>query len=349
MSIDWMRQNDRSEMLKTSGIEGDDWMVSGSGEMPWHGTNVTVLTGNPTAEEALDAARLRWRVSKEPVYTIDYSGGQVAADPIPRYFAVVRDTDHKALGIVQGRYEPLQNEDAFAWANALLGGGINFETAGSLRGGRIVYVTAKTPFEVDLPGGDKLVTYLLISNRHDGRGTVTVAIITIRVVCKNTLSRSIQGALADVKIRHTVSLPTRMAQAQKVLGLAKGASDRAEEIATQLLATKLPEVKFQNFLDTLLNPAVDSNEEPGPREEAMIARKRSTIEEVYFTHPTQEEIRGTAWGAYNAVTFYNDHLTRRRNMEGDGTPADQRMLAIIGGNNLGDKALDILRQEVAVS
>lgn len=322
-----------------SGIEQDDYMFSGSGVMPWHGTNVTVLDGNPDAAHALEAAKLDWEVVKRPVYVGSEGEGFNA---IPRYFAVVRETDGKALGIVQQRYRILQNKDAFDWANLLVGGdGFHFETAGSLKGGRIVYLTLKTPFKVELPGGDRLETYLLISNRHDGSGAVTVAIVTIRVVCANTLSASIAGAAGKVTIRHTFSLPARMTQAQKVLGLAQGATDRAENIATKLLAQKMSDAKFKTFLDLLLAP--EASEEPTARALASVERTRDKISEVYFTHPTQDAIRGTAWGGYNAVTFYNDHLTPRREMaEGDGSKADSRMLAIVSGNNIGDKALGIL-------
>jgi phage/plasmid-like protein (TIGR03299 family) len=343
VSIDWMRQNDAAEMLKKSGIESDDYMFSGSGVMPWHGTNVTVLDGNPNAEEALVAAKLNWEVAKQPVFVGAPDGG---FNPIPRYFAVVREQDHKALGIVQQRYQLLQNSDAFGWANFLVGGdGFHFETAGSLKGGRIVYLTAKTPFKVELPGGDRLETYLLISNRHDGSGAVTVAIITIRVVCKNTLSRSIAGALGEVKIRHTISLPARMAQAQKVLGLAQGATDRAEEIATKLIRAKLTDDKFHIFTKLLLADELPA--EPSARQLASVERTRERIADVYFNNETEDGIRGTAWGAYNAVTFYNDHLTPRREMtEGDGSKADSRMLAIVSGNNIGDKALALLSKDL---
>lgn len=321
-----------------AGIHSDDYMVSGSGVMPWHGTNVTVLDGNPTAQEALTAAKLAgWNLSKQPVF-FEANGRSIE---VPRHFAVVRETDNKALGIVQQRYQILQNEDAFGWADALVGGGgAHYETAGSLKGGRIVYLTLNTPFAPKLPNGDTLKTYLLISNRHDGGGAVTVAIVTVRVVCSNTLAMAIGGAQKKVSIKHTLSLPARMDEAQKVLGLAEGAANRAEEIATKLLAQKMTDQKFEKFLDLLLLPGA---EEPTPRQATAIEKTREAITTIYRQNPTEDNARGTAWGAYNAVSFYHDHVTPRREMtEGDGSPADQRMLAILAGNNIGDRAYDIL-------
>lgn len=324
---------------QTTGIEADDRMFSGSGIQPWHfpwiGTASTVVDGRLTAADALAAAGLDWTVEKEPIFLSD-------GKEIPRQYAIVRQSDRKPLGVVMGRYTILQNAEAFDWANYMVGGdGTHFETAGSLKGGRMVYLTLKTPFQVDLPGGDKLETYVLIYNRHDGSGSVTAAVITIRVECKNTLSRSIAGALGVARIRHTANLAARMGQARTVLGLAQGASDRAEEVASQLLAQKMSSAKFAKFMDLLMAP--ESAEEATPRAKAMVERRRETIEQVYRTHPTQEAIRGTAWGAYNAVTFYNDHLTPRRDTEdADSSKADQRMLAIVNGNNIGDRALELL-------
>src|SRR6266496_3150940 len=115
-----------------AGIEQDDYMVSGSGIMPWHGTNVTVVEGQMTAEEALREAKLDWEVVKQPIYVDGTNGGYVT---VPRQFAIVRQIDGKVLGQVGPRYVPLQNARAFDWANFLVGGdGTHFETAGSLKG-----------------------------------------------------------------------------------------------------------------------------------------------------------------------------------------------------------------------
>ena len=51
---------------------------------------------------------------------------------IEGFKANVRDKDNSVLGIVTDRYKVVQNYEAFAFTDALLGEGIQYETAGSL-------------------------------------------------------------------------------------------------------------------------------------------------------------------------------------------------------------------------
>ena len=74
---------------------------------PWHGLGTRVEEA-PCAKEALALAGLDWRV-------------------------------------VTDRYKVVQNEDAFAFTDELLGEGVSYETAGSLQGGRRTWILAKLP------------------------------------------------------------------------------------------------------------------------------------------------------------------------------------------------------------
>ena len=92
---------------------------------PWHGLG-TKVEDAPTSEEALKLAGLNWDVWQEKIYTGD---GIVVND----YYANIRSSDHKVLGVVSGRYQIVQNRDAFAFTDELLGKGVQYETAGSLK------------------------------------------------------------------------------------------------------------------------------------------------------------------------------------------------------------------------
>ena len=98
----------------------------------------------PTSANALRFAGLDWTVHQEPVYN---SRGGV----IKGYKSNVRDTDESVLGIVGDRYRVVQNTDAFNFTDDLIGGDVRYETAGSLREGRQVWLLAKMP-ERKLPG-----------------------------------------------------------------------------------------------------------------------------------------------------------------------------------------------------
>lgn len=112
-------------------------------EKPWHGLGTRVITA-PSSREALQLAGLDWKVNQKPIYT--------ETEEIPGYKANVRSTDQKVLGVVTDRYRIIQNEDAFAFTDALLGEGVRYETAGSLAGGKKVWIWQGYPMSTSFPG-----------------------------------------------------------------------------------------------------------------------------------------------------------------------------------------------------
>ena len=108
-------------------------------ETPWHGLGTRVLEAQESGK-ALALAGLDWRVRQEPIYTKEN-------EVIPGYKANVRDSDRKTLGVVTDRYKVIQNTEAFAFTDALLGEGVRYETAGSLQDGKRIWLLAHMPQE----------------------------------------------------------------------------------------------------------------------------------------------------------------------------------------------------------
>ena len=154
-------------------------------EKPWHGLGVRVSEA-PESAEALRLAGLDWEVDQEPIFTEENV-------LIPGYKANIRNTDRRVLGVVTDRYKVIQNTEAFSFTDALLGEGVRYETAGSLQGGRKIWLLARLPKEYII-SGDRISPYLVFSNTHDGSGSVKVAITPIRVVCNNTLNLALSTA-----------------------------------------------------------------------------------------------------------------------------------------------------------
>ncbi len=154
-------------------------------EMPWHGLGTNVEKAL-SSEEALAAAGLGWDVVQKKIYTEDWNS-------VPGFYANVRDSDNKVLGVVSHRYRIVQNREAFAFTDGLLGKGVRYETAGSLRGGRKTWILARLPKQYRL-ADDRVMPYLVFSNSHDGSGSIKAAMTPIRVACNNTLNLALQGA-----------------------------------------------------------------------------------------------------------------------------------------------------------
>ena len=177
-------------------------------EKPWHGLG-TIVAEAPDSKEALGLAGLDWQVIQKKIYTSDRK-------PVQGYLANVRDTDGQLLGVVSDRYRVVQNEDAFAFTDALLGEGVRYETAGSLQSGRRVWMLAKLPNEYIILG-EQISPYLVFSNTHDGSGAIKVAMTPVRVVCSNTLNLALHTTKRCWSAKHTTNIAEKLDEARETL------------------------------------------------------------------------------------------------------------------------------------
>lgn len=199
-------------------------------ETPWHGLGTKVM-GAPGSREALTLAGLDWRVIQEPIYT-------GAGEPVEGYKANIRDTDRKTLGVVTDRYKVVQNYEAFAFTDSLLKEGVRYETAGSLQGGKRIWLLAHMPHEYMI-SGERFSPYLLFSSTHDGSGAVKVALTPIRVVCQNTLNLALSTAKRSWSMMHTGNIKGKIQEARETLLMADDYMDKLGQEFEALRKKKL--------------------------------------------------------------------------------------------------------------
>src|SRR6185436_16258254 len=153
------------------GITSSDTMMSVR-RMPWHRLGVVLDRRPRTLEAALEAAGLTWTVAKEPLFR---AGGE----PVPGHHATVRQDTEQVLGVVSDDYVVVQNRECFAFLANLLGSELVFETAGSLWGGRQVFITAELPDQVTV-GGDEVRPYVVLSAWPTGTGAIRAMTTPVR-------------------------------------------------------------------------------------------------------------------------------------------------------------------------
>jgi len=215
------------------------------------------------------------------------------------------------LGYVGERYKPFQNEELFAFGDALLDGG-RWETGGSIKNGTKVFgslaLDRRTVLDSD-GAADEVDNYLLVSTSHDGSAAIQASITPIRVVCANTLNIALAGAKQTFKIRHTQSMQGRVQAAREALALTDTYIDLWEEEMTTLLQTEITNIQFEELVSTIYAPK-DTK--------AGITRyeKRHEVLWDIWTSDTITPVFGTAYGAYNAL---NEELMWNRNGRGDNS------------------------------
>lgn len=268
-----------------------------TGETPWHGLGVQ-LPEAPTTEAAIRAARLDWRVLTRPCATID-------GVPVPAQ-ATIRESDGRVLGVVGPRYEPLQNQDAFAFFDPFLDAGeATLETAGSLRDGQRIWVLAKLkrdPVVIVPQADDVVLRYLLLSNSHDGTLAVRVGYCPIRVVCANTMAMAHEHAASRlIRVKHRKGVKDTLDDVREAMNLASAEFEATADQLRRLAATPILSEDLRKYVKRVFDV-----QETGPDSEAagerLLARVVPLVEQGRGNDV--EGVRGTLWAAYNGVTEY---------------------------------------------
>lgn len=291
-------------------------------ERPWHGLG-TMVKEAPDSRDALIAAGLDWDVVQKPVFTQDGVN-------VPGYFANVRQQDGSILGVVTSRYKVVQNRDAFAFTDALLGDGVRYETAGSLMGGRKTWILAKLPTRYIIQG-EQILPYLVFSNTHDGSGAIKIAMTPIRVVCNNTLNLALDTADRSWSIHHTGDIAAKLEDARETLFMAEDYMNELGKGFEDLSRKRLTDAAVDEYIKELLPIADDASETT----EKNILRLRKDVATRYFDAPDLQGLRKNGYRFINAVSDFATHaapIRRTKNYQ------ENLFNKTMEGNPLTDKA-----------
>ena len=296
-------------------------------ETPWHGLGTRVNEALKS-KEALTEAGLDWNVIQEPIYT-------ETKELIEGYKANVRDTDRHVLGVVTDRYKIVQNQEAFAFTDELLGEGVRYETAGSLQGGRKVWLLAHLPHEYII-SGERISPYLVFFNSHDGSGAIKAAITPIRVVCQNTLNLALSTAKRSWSMIHTGDIKGKMQEAKDTLFMAEKYMDNLGKEFETLRRKKLTDEQVLEYIEILLPLEEDST----PQQIRNMKRLREDMKMRYFDAPDLKDVGKNAYAFVNAVSDFATHAEPLRRT----TNYKENLFArTVEGNPLIDKAYQMIK------
>jgi phage/plasmid-like protein (TIGR03299 family) len=280
----------------------------------WHMLGTVFQDDYVTTAEMLRLAHMDgWNVRLEDVLLPGRSDTQ--------WFATVRtnpfDGEDDVLGVVKDKYRPFQNEDLFDFGDTLLAGGGRWETAGSIKGGKVVFGSLAIDHDVVIdPTGvaDKIRSYLLLSSSHDGSLSIQGSITPTRVVCQNTLTAALSAAAQTYKFRHTSQSAGRIEDARQALGLAHKFMDAFEVEAQALFQTAIDDNKFFE----IIKAAYPMPDEDVKGSLTKWQNKADALFDLYRSDTVAGVgVDGTAWGAYNALTERLDWFRKPRKGQAD--------------------------------
>lgn len=314
-------------------------MFSAGRVKPWHYAETSEVTKliqeAPTSKDALHYAGLDWEVLQTPVYM---ENGIV----IPNYKANVRSTDNSCLGIVTDRYKIVQNTEAFEFTDAIVGetenGVVTYETAGSLCGGRKIWLLAKMPVQKVLD--DDVEPYMFFSNSHDGTGAIKVGMTPIRIVCNNTLNMALAGAKRSWSTKHVGDMQSKLEEAKLCLQMADKYMQNLDIEADRLANAKLYKEQIDEILDELF-PITDNDSD---RKKQNVQSAKDSFYVAYFM-PDILKFGESAWRAVNAMSDMVTHSTPKRNTKSYN---ENRWGKIMDGHAMMDQFVELVNKKISV-
>ena len=294
--------------------------------LPWVFNGVTAVGDCETSEDVIKKAGLDWTVAKCQLLGKIETVGGYSYPPVKEWYATYRTDTNTPLGIVKGKYTPVQNIDAFRFFdNAIENGNADWFTAGCLDGGRQIFISAKLPNSINI-GNDEVDNYLIFTNSHDGSSGVKIMIAPVRVICFNMLNAAYKSSTSYVSFKHTINVHSKIDVATEILGITDVKIQSFKELCNELAKRKVNDSFAEKFITDFYLTTEEQNLLKGTHftykdvinkrwtalEAANISTRKANmiIDNIDYMYRGigQKEILGTAWGVLNGITGYYSNV-----------------------------------------
>src|SRR5262249_56206742 len=113
------------------------------------------------------------------------------------------------------------------------------------------------------------------------------------------------------------NVEAKLADARRTLGVAWAYYDELETLGGRLIGEQMEAGEFERFLARLVPlPEPRPDRTDGGRAVRNVERVREAIRTAYRAAPDLDNVRGTRWGALQAVAAYVDHTQPTRQTAG---------------------------------
>jgi len=288
----------------------------------WHGL-ATPFEDYPTREQAQAVAH-PWEVESEPLYRRvmveqKYGPPKPLYVAVPDFHANVRNDTHDLIGVVSETFNTVTNQELWDIAEVLQGEGqdVRYETGGSLKGGRKVWVLLRLnePLEIKGDPNGKVIPYYGLQNSHDASGAFRGQATMTKIICDNTSQMADLDAQArgtEFTFRHTKNIRERVNEARDALAGWRESVQAYRLLSEHLVGLPVTSGQVAWFVDTFV---------PMPPARLVSDRVVENVEEArrairgILASPTCEGINTTAYGLLQAAVEYQNHYRTARSEE----------------------------------
>lgn len=284
----------------------------------WHGLGQVSQEKITTLEQAFKLGQLDYQVEKMSNIHRLPDGKEIVSQN--SFFTYRTDTGGILGDKLGAQYIPVQNDEALAVVEGLVQEGCIIETAGALSGGARAFICVQLPESIKVNGTDEVRQFAVIACGHDGSMGILAYFTNTRVVCNNTLQASFSGAVQKRSIRHTASAKSKIEEAGRLMKIAIQNKETVQRGYQKMADTPMLQQQFFDYVGNVFFSADEIKEmREGKRaKEVVSTRKLNVVTDIlnyYEKGVGQEEIKGTMWGAYNAITGYYSNVKRYDNAE----------------------------------
>ena len=276
-----------------------------AGETPWHGLGEAV-SNDLTPAQMMKKAGCDWTVHEVESF-VEFDNRKIPTGQK----SLVRGTDGKVLTNVGADWKPVQNEQAFEFfSEYVYAGDMEMHTAGSLKGGQMIWALAKVKESFELFKGDEVESFLLFSNPHQYGKSIDVRFTPIRVVCNNTLTLALEKETQrGVRVGHRTEFNGDMVKEQ--LGIAHEKFSQYKEMAKFLGSKRFTMDSLVEYYNTVFPRTSDKRIRDMALSAETLSRPAKQAYDVLETQPGAKYAEGSWWQAFNSVTYMTDHLQGR--------------------------------------
>jgi phage/plasmid-like protein (TIGR03299 family) len=289
----------------------------------WTRGGVAVEAGS--ASEAAAQAGLDWEVKAVPIQAYvnnNVNPYEVVTDyyEVPRKQGILKlgkDNNNEIIGVVGDKYKIVQNMEVFSALDSLVDSGeARYTAAGEYNNGANVWMIMELPSGVQV-ANDPHVAYLLVQSSHDGSGAVRIRPIIERIFCANQINKLITRTKTNdytYTMKHTTNAKLSVNDIRAITQLTYNSIREYEEVAGRLINAKADDARARNVFrrvwalpSTVEGKPYDLLTQGERRQQSLAYAARDKAMAIYAESPTQESIRDTDFGIWQAVVEYADH------------------------------------------
>jgi len=275
----------------------------------WHGL-ATPLHTFPSPAEAR-AIVAPWEAIASTDLTVTLPNGE--AVQTDEFKCLVRSDTGAILGMHSRKYSPVSVSDFFELGYEFGSADVvKADSAGTLRGGKVLFLSLKGDTVEIGSRGDLSTGYLLLAQSFDGTMVLRGDCAMERTVCANTLMGNQLASRCGFSLRHTRNMGERMADVRKVIAKWKSGTDEVVAVANRYAAAPVRtraevEEYFLRALETVYG-VMPSPNTTDKREQSTLKWAADSLREIgNYWNREEAQFGANWWVAANAVTAYLQH------------------------------------------